>query len=232
MTRVTLQRLVAAVVPALLVAGAAGGASADETGVVRLNDTGVVRISDDESSENVVRGQSPEDGGEIQQASCQNCQSGHYGGDVIYSDGPYYGDCYECGSGGSHSFLSDNFIADWLHNQAAAHRARNLENSARMRWKFTEACYHNRAWARCKLGYFIPTGCCGKGCPPVGLYSAVYPVNPHHFDGRDGQVYAAQGVGGPVSVPLAPNVRHTYNYGWGVPSSRLTPISHPLPPVQ
>lgn len=71
-----------------------------------------------------------------------------------------------------------------------------------------------------------------QGCPPVGLYSAVYPVNPYHFDGRDGQVYAAQGVGGPVSVPLAPNVRHTYNYGWGVPSSRLTPISNVLPPVQ
>ena len=67
------------------------------------------------------------------------------------------------------------------------------------------------------------------GVPLVGKYRLVYPVNPGYFDSRDGQVYAAQGYGGPVSVPLAPVVRHTYNYGWGVPSSRLTPISHPLP---
>lgn len=67
------------------------------------------------------------------------------------------------------------------------------------------------------------------GQPLFGHYKIVYPVNPGYFDGRDGQVYAAQGYGGPVSVPLAPTVRHTYNYGWGVPSSRLTPISRPLP---
>lgn len=228
MTRVTLHRIVAAVLPAILVAGAVGGAYADETGVVRLNGTGVVRISDNDS-QTVVRSQSPEDG-DIQQTSCEACGSGVCDSDVIYDGGAYCGDCY--GHRGSHSFLSENAFADWLHNQAAIHRARNLENSARLHWKFKDACYHNRAWARCKLGYFIPTGCCGKGCPPVGLYSAVYPVNPYHFDGRDGQVYAAQGVGGPVSVPLAPNVRHTYNYGWGVPSSRLTPISNVLPPVQ
>jgi hypothetical protein len=65
--------------------------------------------------------------------------------------------------------------------------------------------------------------------PLFGCYDIVYPVDPFYFDKRDGQVYAAQGVGGPVSVPLAPMVRHTYNYGWGVPSSRLTPISHPVP---
>jgi hypothetical protein len=69
----------------------------------------------------------------------------------------------------------------------------------------------------------------GPGQPLVGHYKVTYPVNPGYFDGRDGQVYAAQGYGGPVSVPLAPVVRHTYNYGWGVPSSRLTPISRPLP---
>lgn len=69
----------------------------------------------------------------------------------------------------------------------------------------------------------------GPGQPLVGHYKITYPVNPGYFDGRDGQVYAAQGYGGPVSVPLAPVVRHTYNYGWGVPSSRLTPISRPLP---
>lgn len=88
------------------------------------------------------------------------------------------------------------------------------------------------AWARLKFGYFIPTGNCGSGTPPFGHYSMVYPVNPQHFDARDGQVYAAQGYGGPVSVPLAPVVNHTYNYGWGIPSSRLTPVSHPVSPSQ
>ena len=34
----------------------------------------------------------------------------------------------------------------------------------------------------------------------------------------------------PTAVPLAPNVRHTMEYGWGMPSSRLVPISRPAPP--
>ena len=93
-------------------------------------------------------------------------------------------------------------------------------------------CREKRALVRDKLGYFIPTGNCGQGTPPFGHYSMVYPVNPQHFDGRDGQVYAAQGYGGPVAMPIAPVVNHTYNYGWGMPSSRLTPISHPVSPAQ
>ncbi len=80
--------------------------------------------------------------------------------------------------------------------------------------------------SRTRLNYFIPRGCCGKGCPPFGHYQIVYPVDPWYGDGRDAGIYAAEGIGGPVSVPLAPVIRHTYNYGWGVPSSRLTPISH------
>jgi hypothetical protein len=69
----------------------------------------------------------------------------------------------------------------------------------------------------------------GTGQPLVGHYKMVYPVDPWYFDGRDGQAYAAEGYGGPVSVPLAPVVRQQYNYGWGIPSSRITPISRPLP---
>ncbi len=61
--------------------------------------------------------------------------------------------------------------------------------------------------------------------PAIGCYYMAYPVNPYHFDQRDGRIYAAQGYGYPVGVPLAPNVEHTYNYGWGLPSSRLTPVS-------
>ena len=36
----------------------------------------------------------------------------------------------------------------------------------------------------------------------------------------------------PVAMPLAPNVEHQYNYGWGIPSSRLTPISRFIPEGQ
>ena len=80
---------------------------------------------------------------------------------------------------------------------------------------------------RCKFGYFIPTGAGGAGVPFAGRYSRVYPQDPHYFDQRDGQAWAAQGYGAPMAVPLAPVVGHTFNYGWGIPSSRLTPISHP-----
>ncbi|MFO1093250.1 MAG: hypothetical protein U0992_08035 [Planctomycetaceae bacterium] len=69
----------------------------------------------------------------------------------------------------------------------------------------------------------------GEGQPLFGHYQIVYPVNPWYFDGRDGQVFAAEQYGGPVSVPLAPVVYQQYNYGWGVPSSRITPVSRPLP---
>jgi len=94
-----------------------------------------------------------------------------------------------------------------------------------------EICKERRertgAWlAHSRLNYFILRGCGGKGTPLCGHYNVVYPVDPWYGDARDGGVYAAEGYGGPMSVPLAPVIRHTFNYGWGVPSSRLTPVSH------
>ena len=87
-------------------------------------------------------------------------------------------------------------------------------------------------WHRNKFGYFYPTGCCGTGCPLVGTYNMVYAVDPQYFDARDGKLYSAQGHGVPMAVPLAPNVRHSYNYGWGIPSSRRTPISRVAPQIR
>jgi len=88
--------------------------------------------------------------------------------------------------------------------------------------------WHHRmgAWLHNELGEHQ----CGRRpeIPLAGHYHIVYPVNPGYFDSRDGQVYAAPGYGGPVSVPLAPVVNHTYNYGWGIPSSRLTPVQRPV----
>lgn len=60
-----------------------------------------------------------------------------------------------------------------------------------------------------------------------GIYGVTYPVTPYRVDPRDTRVYSAQGYGMPMAVPLAPNVRYSYNYSSGIPSSRLTPISRP-----
>ena len=64
----------------------------------------------------------------------------------------------------------------------------------------------------------------------AGRYEHVYAVNPGYTDRRDGNVWAAASTGVPMAVPLAPNVRHTMEYGWGLPSSRLVNISRPAPP--
>jgi hypothetical protein len=88
-------------------------------------------------------------------------------------------------------------------------------------------CDSLHCWLHGKFGYFCPTGGCGKGLPPFGHYSMVYAVDPQYSDARDSQLYAAEGYGVPISVPLAPNVHHQYNYSWGTPASRLTPISNP-----
>jgi len=75
------------------------------------------------------------------------------------------------------------------------------------------------------FGWLVPSGCCGQGCAPVGKYHMIYADDPGYGDSRDGgQLYGAQGYGTHVSVPLAPNVRHSYNYSWGTPSSRITPM--------
>lgn len=112
--------------------------------------------------------------------------------------------------------VNRNACASFLGDQAAMARARRRHANAGF-----------NAYLRCKLGYFLPSGgACGSGAKLFGHYTRVYADDPGHFDGRDGQIYAVPGYGGPVSVPLAPNVRHAYNYGWGVPSSRLTPVSN------
>ena len=64
----------------------------------------------------------------------------------------------------------------------------------------------------------------GRAYLRFGKYDVAYEANPWHFDARDGRVYAAQGLGMPAAMPLAPNVQKTYNFGWGTPVSRLTPI--------
>ena len=66
-----------------------------------------------------------------------------------------------------------------------------------------------RLWSRFRYGY-------------SERYPRSYvPVDPGYCDPRDQLLYSAQGYNVPVTVPLAPVCR-AYNYGWGVPSARLT----------
>jgi hypothetical protein len=79
---------------------------------------------------------------------------------------------------------------------------------------------------QCVFGYLIPTGCCGEGCPPFGTYTRVYAYDPYYTNNSDTQLYGAAGYGMPIAVPLAPVVGHQYNHSWGLPASRLTPVSN------
>ncbi len=212
MTMFSLQRSFSLAFAGWLVTSAfTAAASADDVeAVIRLKaqPEGVVHVRSTPQSV-VVRGQSPQDTvlpvhGEY--AETQNCPQ---------QNCPQQECPVEC-----RTYLFDEMMMHCYMKMAPC--GYNMHNK----------CRETRAWARGKFGYFIPSGNCGQGTPPFGRYSMVYPVNPQHFDGRDGQVYAAQGYAGPVSIPIAPVVNHTYNYGWGMPSSRLTPISHPVSPAR
>ena len=86
---------------------------------------------------------------------------------------------------------------------------------------------------RCRLCNLCCGCCCCNECGwrflDAHCYAMTYPYNPWYFDRRDGGVYSAYGYGAPMTVPLAPTVTNQYNYGWGVPSGRLTPISRVAP---
>jgi hypothetical protein len=87
--------------------------------------------------------------------------------------------------------------------------------------------HHKNARLADKLfGWMIPSGCCGQGCPPIGKYHMTYADQPDYVNPNDTQIYAAQGYGMPITVPLAPNVNHTYNYSSGIPASRITTIGN------
>lgn len=117
-----------------------------------------------------------------------------------------------CGLDGGYG---GGMVSDWWCNQQYQSNCRRA--------------YRNQvfnAWIHNKLNYFIPSGCCGEGCPPFGEYKRVYAADPSYYDQRDTRLYAAPATGVPTAIPLAPNVRYQYNYSWGSPSSRVTPISN------
>jgi hypothetical protein len=162
-------------------------------------------------------------------ASSNNCKEGVASVGSCPSNGCppiYYDDCP--GRCGPRRVLCNNCFADHMRCHCINHRMRNAQTSAALCAMMHQECEEKFAWFRCKFGYFFPSGSGGKGSAICGHYSMVYPVDANYQDPRDCQVYSAQGYYGPVAVPLAPVVHHTYNYGWGVPSSRLTPVSHPI----
>jgi len=118
-----------------------------------------------------------------------------------------------------HGLTNCSHCCGWWNEQWAMFHARNQYQGGIL-----------RAHIHGKLAYFHPMGNGGEGAPPFGCYNVVYAADPNYSDPRDRQINAAQGYGVPISVPLAPTVRHTMNYSNGIPSSRLTPISNVVPP--
>lgn len=129
-------------------------------------------------------------------------------GDVCEDDGCGYRSCLSGLFPRSENCGTGNPVRDFWRGQSLNYRNRNARLS------------------NCLFGWLVPSGNCGQGSPVVGKYHMTYAHQPDYFDNRDTQLYAAQGYGMPMTVPLAPQVRHTYNYSSGIPASRITPISN------
>lgn len=174
---------------------------------------GVVRISKAPAGTVTIRGQSDS----IELTGCKNCERGYAGdghvhshGGHVHSDDVYMSSNFQKGIGKGGYFCED--CQKWNHGFGCGCNDRRMLE-----------------YFKCKFGYFIPTGNGGAGTPPFGKYYRVYPQDPNYFDQRDGQAWGAAGYGTPISVPLAPVVGHQYNYSWGTPASRLTPVSRIAP---
>lgn len=84
--------------------------------------------------------------------------------------------------------------------------------------------HSGHTWCGCKLWH-------DYHWTDAGFYRIAYPLNPGFYDQRDGRIYAAQGYGIPMAVPLPANVKYACNRGWGVPSTRMSRVSRPTGPV-
>lgn len=187
-------------------------AGADDSTTTAQDDApAIVKLGD--LNDTVVRGQCDDGSCDLCPADCagEGCD-GSCGGDCSCCNGSC-GNCGDGSCGNGKCRPEHGHLKSWWKGQSSLHQARNRHNS--------NVFAH---YMKSKFGYFCPTGNCGKGVPLWGKYNLVYAQNPGYTDPRNAYTYAAPGYGTPVNVPLAPNVRHTYNYGWGVPSSRLTPI--------
>ena len=209
----------------LLVLAAATSAIAQAPspeGVARISDRGLAANTQPTAPNNPAACQSCQ--------TCQTCQSG---------DCYYEGDCPAYVHEGHACHLTGNPVLDWckIHNmkmraaivcQCYTLKAKcGLGDDDECKECKDDDCKRPHRCCLCRHGCCLcqPGTHCGMRTPVVDCYSMVYATLPEYADPRDGRVYSAEGFNVPVAMPLAPNVEHTYNYGWGIPSSRLTPIS-------
>lgn len=125
---------------------------------------------------------------------------GVYGGSIAGRRGGRHGGCPSC----------DGYV-DGLYAQARGGRGGDC-NQCHGGWG-RNGCQNGNCHAGGPL----------RRCLAGGCYR---PVDGYYQDPRDSQVWAATGFNVPVTVPLAPVVKYQYNYGWGVPSSRLTQVGN------
>ena len=149
-------------------------------------------------------------------ANCKNCRSRK-----ARRRARKDGDCDECFYGPGYN---DRVLR--LFARATPKGTCNNAHWPKRWWRGQQLNYlaRNQRLSNTLFGWMVPSGCGGQGCPPVGKYSITYADQPGYADPRDGGAYGAQGYGVPVGVPLAPNVRQAYNYSWGTPSSRISPV--------
>ena len=139
--------------------------------------------------------------------------------------------CNPCQCGARGSFCNGSF-GDSHRDHVNTLFARPVDSGtgsvSRDCWRGQSMSFRNKnaRLANLLFGWLVPSGCCGQGCPPVGAYHVTYADQPDYIDQRDTQLYAAQGYGMPMTVPLAPNVNHAYNYSAGIPASRVTHIGN------
>ena len=167
-------------------------------------------------------------GGMCDGSSCNmgNCNMGNCNMGSCYTQT----DCNSCYSGGNANGMNGGWgnSCDPCQDSCYGGRGRNGRKCRDGRNpSFAEKCKEsNNCLCDRLFGWMIPSGNCGQGSPWLGKYHMTYADQPSYIDPRDTQLYAAQGYGMPMSVPLAPNVHHAYNYSSGMPASRITHIGN------
>ncbi|MBD3673815.1 MAG: hypothetical protein HUJ26_09855 [Planctomycetaceae bacterium] len=225
-----LTRLAGLMIVVVAFSATIAGAQEPTAGVVRISDQDTVGTQMKLQSHAVQKelGCETDPAGECDQ--CDNCNGRfHFHNfcdfrglfDDMFTLHRYRGDCPRCQHQGFHQNCEHCKKGNCPYHHQHADYNPNCPHC-----KNGNCPYHNgkKSKAQNRFGYFRP-----GNLPPFGCYTIGYPINPGYVDQRDGAMYAAQGYGVNVSVPLAPNVGAVYNYGWGVPSSRLTPVANPLP---
>ena len=139
-------------------------------------------------------------------------------------------DCNSCFAGGDNCDMNGGWGNNRNNYRDGRGRGRGGRNNpcddGRPRG-FVDKCRNANARACDRLfGWMIPSGNCGQGSPWLGKYHMAYADQPSYIDHRDTHLYAAPGYGMPMTVPLAPNVNHAYNYSSGLPGSRVTHIGN------